>query len=72
MSRERDPGRAAGLDERDPAQRRAVVAALVAAGAARLDQSLRLVEAERGGGDAAARGELADRQLGRPLDLNIT
>ena len=60
---ERDAGGAAGLDERDPPEGRALVPALVSARPSRGDQSLALVEAERRGGDAAAGGELADRQL---------
>jgi hypothetical protein len=60
---ERDSGGAAGLDEGDPAQDGAVVASLVAVGAGRRDQALALVEAERGGADAAPRGDLAYRKL---------
>jgi hypothetical protein len=47
---ERDAGGAAGLDERDAAQGGARVAALVAAGAVGMDQSLGFVEAEGRGG----------------------
>ena len=43
-------------DERDPAQHRARVAAVARAGALGGDQPALLVEAQRGGGDAAARG----------------
>jgi hypothetical protein len=41
-----------------------VVAALVAGGAVAGDQALPFVEPQRGGGDAAACGDLADRQPG--------
>jgi hypothetical protein len=62
--RERDADRLGGADERDPAQRRAVIAALVAGGAAAVDEALALVEAQGGRGDAAAFGQFADGQLG--------
>ena len=61
---QRHPGGAAGLDQRDAAQRAARVAALVALGAVRDDQPLALPEAEGGGRDAAARGQFADGQVG--------
>src|SRR5579884_33969 len=59
---ERDTGGTAGLDERHPAQGGPGVAALVAPRAVGADQAPRLVEAQGGGGDAAAGGEFADRQ----------
>jgi hypothetical protein len=46
---ERDTGGAPGLDKRDAAEGRARVAALVAAGAVGVDESLAFVEAEGGG-----------------------
>ena len=60
---QRHAGRAAGLDQRDAPERGPRVAPLVAVGALRGDQPLRLPEAERRGCDAAARGQLADRQI---------
>src|SRR5919197_228205 len=60
---ERDPGGAAGLDQRDPAQDGTAVAPLVAVGSACREQALSLVEPERGRSNAAPGGELADRQL---------
>ena len=60
---ERDAGLLAGLDERDAAQGRRDVAALVAVRPLGVDQPLALVEAERGLGNAAAGCELADRHL---------
>ena len=60
---ERDARRLAGLDERDPPQRHRRVAALVAVGAARRDEALPLVEAQRRLRDAAAPRDLADGEL---------
>jgi hypothetical protein len=60
---EGDAGGAAGPDDGHAAEGRAPVAALVAAGALGLDQAALFIETERGGGDTAAGGELADRQL---------
>ena len=51
---ERDAGRSARLDECDPAQHGAVVAALVAVRPGRGDQPAALVEAQRRGRDAAS------------------
>ena len=68
---ERDPGGAAGLDQRDPTKDGAVVAALVSARTARGDQPLCLLEAERRRGNAAAGGELADRQLSGHLTSTL-
>src|SRR2546429_3461029 len=64
---ERDARGLAGLHERDAPQRHTWVAALVPVGAPRGDQPLALVEAQRRLRDAAARGELADRQFTRHL-----
>ena len=58
---ERDADRLRDLDDRHPAQHRALVAALVAAAAPALDQPLALPEMERRDGDAAAPGDLARR-----------
>jgi len=66
-SLERDPGGAAGLDQRDAPQDRAFITALIAARATRGDQPLRLLEAQRRRRDAAARRHFTDRQLGRHL-----
>ena len=49
-------------DERDPAQHRPRVAAVAGADALRGDQAALLVEAQGGGGDAAAARHLADRE----------
>jgi hypothetical protein len=61
--RERDADRLRGPDEGDPAQRGAVVTALVTGGAAAVDQALALVEPEGGGGHSAALGQLSDGQF---------
>src|SRR6266571_2867253 len=60
---EGDARGSAGLDEGNPAQDGAVVAALVAVGAGGLDQALAFVEAQRRGRDAASLRHLADREL---------
>jgi hypothetical protein len=65
--REGDAGSPACLDERDSAQRRAVVPPLVSVRPPRRDQSPALVEPQGGGGHAAAGGQLADRKLARHL-----
>jgi hypothetical protein len=61
---ERDAGSPAGLDEGDPTQDGSVVAALVSVGAGRFDQPFAFVEPKRLRRDAAARGDLADGELG--------
>src|SRR5690606_953761 len=53
--------RAGGPDERHSAQFTAAVAALVAAGAHRVDHAERLVVADRRGGQPGTSGEVADR-----------
>src|SRR5262245_57506523 len=60
---ERDAGRAARLDEREPAQDGAVVAALIPVGPRGRDQAPPLVEAQGRPRDPAARRDLADREL---------
>src|ERR1044072_6914513 len=61
--RQRDADPLRGAYEGHPAERVAGVAALVAGGAAAVDEPFALVEPQRGGGDSAALGQLADRQL---------
>jgi hypothetical protein len=61
---QRNPCGAPGLDQRDAAQHRALVATLVAARPTCRDQALRLVEAQCRCGDTASPRELSDRQLG--------
>ena len=53
------------FDDGDPAQHFTGIEALVAAIAPALDESLCLVEVQRGDGDAAALRDLADCELGR-------
>ena len=67
LEAEPDPLRRA--DERDPAQRGLLVAALVARRTHRGDQPLRLVEPDRRRRHARPLGELADRQLGHVPSL---
>jgi hypothetical protein len=71
-SLERDPRRATGLNQGDPAQDRTLVAALVAARATGGDQPFGFVEAQRRRRDAAAGRKLADGQLVGQLDFNLT
>jgi hypothetical protein len=64
---QRDARRLARLDERHAAQRHTGIAALIAVCPPRRDQSLALVEPERGLRDAAADRKLADGEFARHL-----
>src|SRR5688500_3518298 len=68
--RERDPDPLPDPDQRDPPERVAAVATLVAAGPAAGDQPLLLVEVQRRDGDATAGRQLADGQLVHDLEVS--
>ena len=67
---EADPLR--GADEREPAQRRLLVAALVARRAHRADQAPGLVEPDRRGGEPRPLGQVSDGQLCHVLQSPLT
>jgi hypothetical protein len=69
---EREAGRAAERDQGQPLDHAGIEEAAQAAPAGRLDEALRLVEAQRRGRHSRAAGHLADVEIAQSLDLKST